>query len=127
MLGSAALVAFAPTTDLDRAQAFYGSMLGLPLVSRDGFACQFDAHGTPLRVSLVDTLAPAPGTVLGWIVPDIHATVRALIDGGVTFARYDGMGQDDDAVWTAPSGDRVAWFHDPDRNTLSLTEEVRPA
>jgi hypothetical protein len=36
------------------------------------------------------------------------------------------MGQDDDAVWTAPSGDRVAWFHDPDGNTLSLTEEARP-
>lgn len=127
MLGSAALVAFAPTTDLDRAQAFYGTTLGLALVTRDGFACQFDAHGTPLRVSLVDTLTPAPGTVLGWVVPDIHAAVRGLADRGVTFARYDGMGQDDDGVWTAPSGDCVAWFHDPDGNTLSLTEEARPA
>ncbi len=127
MLGSAALVAFAPTTDLDRARAFYGDTLGLELVTRDGFACQFDAHGTPLRVTLVDALTPAPGTVLGWLVPDIHATVRALADRGVTFARYDGMGQDDDGVWTAPSGDHVAWFHDPDGNTLSLTQAVRPA
>ena len=127
MLGSAALVAFAPTTDLDRAHAFYGDTLGLELVTRDGFACQFDAHGTPLRVSLVDTLTPAPGTVLGWLVPDVHATVRALADRGVTFARYDGMGQDEDGVWTAPSGDHVAWFQDPDGNTLSLTQAEGPA
>ena len=96
MLGSSVIVAFAPTTDLDRAQAFYGDTLGLELVTRDGFACQFDAYGTPLRVSLVDTLTPAPGTVLGWLVPDVRATVRALVDRGVTFARYEGMGQDDD-------------------------------
>ena len=127
MLGSAALVAFAPTTDLDRAHAFYGDTLGLELVTRDGFACQFDAHGTPLRVSLVDTLTPAPGTVRGWLVPDVHATVRALADRGVTFARYDGMGQDEDGVWTAPSGDHVAWFQDPDGNTLSLTQAAGPA
>ena len=127
MLGSCDLVAFAPTTDLDRARAFYGDTLGLELVTRDGFACQFDAHGTPLRVSLVDTLTPAPGTVLGWLVPDVHATVRALADRGVTFARYDGMGQDEDGVWTAPSGDHVAWFQDPDGNTLSQTQAAGPA
>jgi len=126
MLGSSVIVAFAPTTDLDRAQAFYGDTLGLPLVGRDPIACRFDAHGTPLRVTRVDALTPAPGTVLGWIVPDIHVAVRDLAGRGVAFARYDGMGQDDDAVWTAPSGDRVAWFHDPDGNTLSLTEEARP-
>jgi len=127
MLGSAALVAFVPTTDLDRAQAFYGEVLGLPLADRDAFACRFDANGTPLRVSLVDALTPAPGTALGWVAPDIHATVRALLDRGVTFARYDGMRQDDDAVWTAPNGDFVAWFHDPDGTTLSLTQEAHPA
>jgi predicted enzyme related to lactoylglutathione lyase len=25
-------------------------------------------------------------------------------------------------VWTSPSGARVAWFKDPDGNTLSLTQ-----
>jgi hypothetical protein len=29
--------------------------------------------------------------------------------------------QDDKCVWTTPGGDRVAWFKDPDGNTLSLT------
>jgi hypothetical protein len=34
------------------------------------------------------------------------------------------MGQDDQDVWTTPSGDLVCWFHDPDLNVLSLTQLV---
>jgi predicted enzyme related to lactoylglutathione lyase len=30
------------------------------------------------------------------------------------------MEQDDHGIWTAPSGARIAWFHDPDGNNLSL-------
>jgi hypothetical protein len=30
------------------------------------------------------------------------------------------MDQDEDGVWTAPNGAQVAWFKDPDGNTLSL-------
>jgi predicted enzyme related to lactoylglutathione lyase len=60
--------------------------------------------------------------VLGWLVPDIDRAARDLARRGVTFRRYDGMVQDAQGVWTAPSGARVAWFADPDGNTLSLTE-----
>jgi predicted enzyme related to lactoylglutathione lyase len=35
--------------------------------------------------------------------------------------RYDGMDQDARGIWMTPGGDRVAWFADPDGNTLSLT------
>jgi hypothetical protein len=30
--------------------------------------------------------------------------------------------QDARGIWTSPSGARVAWFKDPDGNTLSLTQ-----
>jgi predicted enzyme related to lactoylglutathione lyase len=30
------------------------------------------------------------------------------------------MGQDERGIWAAPGGARVAWFKDPDGNTLSL-------
>jgi len=53
---------------------------------------------------------------------DFAASVRALAVQGAAFLRYDGMNQDDDAIWTTPSGDKVAWFADPDGNTLSLTQ-----
>jgi catechol 2,3-dioxygenase-like lactoylglutathione lyase family enzyme len=122
MLGSRDLVAFVATTDLERARSFYADVLGLRPVEVTPFACVFDGHGTTLRVTLVEELHPAPYTVLGWVVPDIAAAVGELATGGVTFRRYDGMGQDDLGVWTAPSGDRIAWFADPDGNTLSLQQ-----
>ena len=44
-----------------------------------------------------------------------------LAEKGVRFTRYPAMDQDELGIWTAPGGDRVAWFTDPDGNTLSLT------
>jgi hypothetical protein len=40
----------------------------------------------------------------------------------VTLERYPGMAQDELGIWTSPSGARVAWFKDPDGNTLSITQ-----
>jgi catechol 2,3-dioxygenase-like lactoylglutathione lyase family enzyme len=126
MLKSRPIVAFVGTTDPKRAKAFYARTLGLRLVSEDGFALAFDAGGTMLRVAIVKTLQPAGYTVLGWIVPDIAKAARDLAKRGVVFQRYEGMPQDDLGIWSSPSGARVAWFTDPDKNTLSLTELPRP-
>ena len=123
MLESAPVVAFAPTTDLGRARAFFGGVLGLPVRAEDGFACVFDANGTQLRVSLVEQLTPAPFTILGWTVPDARAAAHALVERGVELVRVEGIGQDEDGVWTAPGGAQVVWFHDLDGNTLSVTQE----
>ena len=127
MLRSRPIIAFVATTKPKRAKAFYEKTLGLRLVSEDGFALVFDAGGTMLRVATVETLQPAGYTVLGWIVPDIAKAVRDLAARGVTFQRYDWMAQDDLGIWPSPSGAHVAWFTDPDGNTLSLTEVERPA
>jgi catechol 2,3-dioxygenase-like lactoylglutathione lyase family enzyme len=125
MLKSRPIVAFVATTDPKRAKPFYAKTLGLRLVSEDGFALAFDAGGTMLRIAIVKTLQPAGYTILGWIVPDIAKAVRDLVKRGVIFQRYEGMPQDDLGIWSSPSGARVAWFTDPDRNTLSLTELPR--
>ena len=127
MLKSRPIVAIVATTDPKRAKRFYAKTLGLRLVSEDGFALAFDAGGTMLRVAIVKTLQPAGYTVLGWIVPDIAKAVRALVKRGVIFQRFEGMPQDDLGIWSSPSGARVAWFTDPDNNTLSLTGLPRPA
>jgi catechol 2,3-dioxygenase-like lactoylglutathione lyase family enzyme len=116
------LVAFVATTNPARAKEFFAKTLGLRLVSEDSFALVFDAAGTMLRVATVPELQPAAYTVLGWQVPDIQRTVRALKDRGVEFRRYEWMPQDQDGIWTAPGGAQVAWFGDPDGNTLSLTQ-----
>jgi catechol 2,3-dioxygenase-like lactoylglutathione lyase family enzyme len=122
LLASSDVIAFAGCTDMDRARAFYEGTLGLRIVEQNDFACVFDANGTMLRVTAVPTPARAGYTVLGWRVSDIATTVAALAALGVEFQRYDGMEQDESGVWTTPGGDKVAWFLDPDTNTLSLTE-----
>ena len=126
MLDGAQTVAFVGTTDLDRADDFYGGVLGLPLVERTEFANVYDAGGTPLRVTRVDEPAAAGYTVLGWIVSDIGGAIAALTANGVTFERYPGLVQDEDGVWTAPGGSLITWFRDPDGNTLSLQEPAAP-
>ena len=122
MLGDCPIVAFVGTQNAPRAKTFYGQTLGLRLVSEDPFALVFDAGGTMLRVVTVREVHPAGYTVLGWIVPDIARAVGDLEARGISFSRYDGMGQDDRGIWTSPSGARIAWFSDPDGNTLSLTQ-----
>ena len=88
--------AFVATRDPARAKAFYGDTLGLRLASEElPFALVFDAHGTMLRVTVVQELAPAKYTVLGWQVPDIVAAANALRDAGVKLERYGFMDQDE--------------------------------
>lgn len=122
MIAEADVIAFVSTGDPDRACAFYRDVLGLELVERNAFASVFDANGTTLRVTTVDRVDPAPYTVLGWLVADIDATLRELAGRGVEPVHNDGMEQDAAGVWTSPSGARIAWFRDPDDNTLSLTQ-----
>jgi catechol 2,3-dioxygenase-like lactoylglutathione lyase family enzyme len=121
VLRDAPFIGFVPVRDLAAARAFYEGTLGLRVVADTPFALVLDAGGTMLRVTPVPELADRPFTVAGWNVPDIRAAVRALADRGVRFTRYDGMTQDDLGIWDTPGGDRVAWFKDPDGNTLSLT------
>lgn len=123
MLEDAELVAFVATRDLSRARTFYESVLGLRVLEANEFAVVYDANGTQLRVTQVNELEIAPFTVLGWRVENIAERLAALRSVGVPATRYDGMRQDDDGVWIAPSGTRVAWFTDPDGNTLSLQQE----
>jgi catechol 2,3-dioxygenase-like lactoylglutathione lyase family enzyme len=122
MLSSHPIVAFAATEDPVRAKAFYQDALGLRLLSEDPFALVFDACGTMLRVTPVKKVAVAGYTVLGWHVPDIVETATGLKKAGVVFQRYPGLQQDELGVWSAPGGTKVAWFKDPDGNTLSLSQ-----
>jgi catechol 2,3-dioxygenase-like lactoylglutathione lyase family enzyme len=116
-------MAFVGVCDPDRAKGFYRDTLGLHLVSEElPFALVFDVQGTMLRVTVVPEVKLAKFTVLGWKVRDIQAAVSSLEKSGVEFQRYAGIQQDGLGIWTSPNGARVAWFHDPDGNILSVTQ-----
>jgi len=110
------------TRDRARATAFYRDILGLTLAREDNFAAVFNTGGVTLRVSTVADFTPHEHTILGFQVPDVQATVKALREKGVTFNLYPRFHQDELGVWTAPGGSvSVAWFKDPDGNVLSVT------
>lgn len=122
-LAQQSVVAFLSTSNPERARTFYRDTLGLPLVREElPFALVFDVNGIMLRVTVVEKLSPAPFTVLGWQVADIAAAAKSLQAAGVAFERFPGMQQDESGIWTSPSGARIAWFKDPDGNTLSLSQ-----
>lgn len=126
MLNKYDVIAFVGTKQPEQAKAFYTDVLGLRLTEDSPFALVFDANGTMLRVFKVRELTPLPFTVLGWNVPDIRMVMKGLTSKGISFERYQGMPQDELGVWTTPDGHQVAWFKDPDGNTLSLTQ-FKPA
>ncbi|HUA60294.1 MAG TPA: VOC family protein [Verrucomicrobiae bacterium] len=125
-LGGYNIVAFVSIVDVERAKVFYRDTLGLRLVLEEPpFALVFDANGIMVRLGMAKELPPAHGTVLGWQVPDIEAAVRDLEQAGVRIERFEKLKQDNLGIWTAPIGDKVAWFKDPDGNILSVSQHVK--
>jgi catechol 2,3-dioxygenase-like lactoylglutathione lyase family enzyme len=124
MLGSTNIVAFVPTRDAGKARAFYEGVLGLRFVKDDGFAMVLDANGIMIRVAKVPQFTPAQFTILGWQVSEIENVVRGLQKKGVQFEIFGFFKQDELGIWTAPTGDKVAWFKDPDGNILSVSQHV---
>jgi catechol 2,3-dioxygenase-like lactoylglutathione lyase family enzyme len=123
MLGSINIVAFVTTKDTEKARAFYEGVLGLRFVKDDGFAMVMDANGIMVRVAKAE-FTPAPFTILGWQVADIEGVAAGLQQKGVQFERFGFFQQDALGIWTAPTGDKVAWFKDPDGNILSVSQHV---
>ena len=123
MLSSIDIVAFVPTKDFEKSRAFYEGVLGLRFVKNDGFAMVLDANGIMVRVAKAQ-FTPAPFTILGWQVLDIEKIVTGLQGKGVQFERFGFFEQDALGIWTAPSGDKVAWFKDPDGNVLSVSQHA---
>ncbi|MBL8628381.1 MAG: VOC family protein [Rhodospirillaceae bacterium] len=125
ILSDARPVAFVGTANRATAPPFYRDTLGLKCTSEDQFAAVFDMSGTMLRLSDIPNFKPGEHPVLGFDVDDVRAAVSALRTKGVTFLIYEGFGQDDLGIWTAPDGKaQVAWFKDPDGNMLSVNRSA---
>ena len=78
-----------------------------------------------IRIARTGDFTPAPFTILGWEVASVRDAVTALNARGLTFERYPFLPSDqvdDLGIWTSPTGAKVAWFKDPDGNTLSLSQ-----
>jgi len=116
-------------TDIGAAAAFYEGTLGLAPEPGEGmdqvriYAC---GAGTFLQVYVSEHAGTAAATVASWTATDDFDTViDELAATGVGFERYDGLEADERGVHRF-GAHRVAWFRDPDGNTLALDNGASP-
>jgi catechol 2,3-dioxygenase-like lactoylglutathione lyase family enzyme len=124
MLKAGKLMGFLSTTDYDKARAFYEGKLGFAFVSLDNFALALRSGENMIRIIKAEAFQPAVSTVLGWEVEDVRATVLWLAGRDVVTEKYPFVPDQELGIWTAPSGDQVAWFKDPDGHVLSVSHHV---
>ncbi|MEL6683433.1 MAG: VOC family protein [Pseudomonadota bacterium] len=119
-------ISFIATDNPAEAQAFYGDVLGLELLEVTPFALFFLDGDQTLRIQIVPKLEPVSYTVHGWSVANIAEEIENVVAAGVVFQMFDQLPQDEHGIWTTPDGHKVAWFSDPNGNTLSLSQAVTP-
>ena len=121
LLDNAAMVGFVPTKDATKARAFYEGVLGFSVVSDNEWVMSLQSGEQ--RIMLQKNLKDEPlmRTIVGWEVRGIEDVVRNLTKAGVEFMRVQWVEQNELGIWHSPDG-KVAWFKDPDGNTLSVSE-----
>ena len=122
MLGSARLQTIVWTSDIPRAEAFYGGVLELELVGRSHGAIVYRVGDGELRVSPVAATEPSPHTVFGFGVDDVPTVAATLAGRGLVAERFEGFDHDVSGIWRAPDGAKVVWFRDPDGNLFSVVQ-----
>ena len=116
-------------SNMNRAREFYEGKLGLSVGIDSGDNLQYRcAEGSVFHVYLSPEHAgKSTATLAGWGVNDVESVVDELASRGVTFERYDEgpIITDEKGIATFEGGAKVAYFRDPDGNTLSIAQAPR--
>jgi catechol 2,3-dioxygenase-like lactoylglutathione lyase family enzyme len=125
------VVAGLAVSDMDRAREFYEGKLGLsPATDHEpddnrAYRC---GEGTVMHVySSPEHAGKSTATLASWYVDDVESVVDELTSKGVVFERYDEVPiiTDGKGIATFDGGAKVAYFKDPDGNTLSIAQAPR--
>lgn len=116
--------------DVNTAQKFYTKTLNLDAKIDEKMGIMniaMPGGGKIIIYPKGDAHQPASFTVLNLIVANIEASVDELVEKGVVFEQYDTEYSKTDTKGIARTGESedssaIAWFKDPDGNTLSLIE-----
>lgn len=113
--------------DLDKAQEFYGSTLGLETTKTPEGLMLRIAGGAPIFIYPKPNHTPASFTILNFPVDDIDEAVDELKKRDIHFESFDEpMKTDEKGIFRGAStgqGPNIAWFKDPAGNFLSVLEE----
>lgn len=122
MLKNYASSAIVPCADLVRAKAFYGEILGLPLIADHGNGFVFATGGTKLNIYRSDFAGTNRADAVVWAVGDeIEPIAAVLRTKGVTLDEHpEGFDKVVKGVHVRGASS-VIWFRDPDGNILHVT------
>ena len=116
-------------SDIERAREFYKGKLGLSVGIDSGDNMQYRCgEGSVIHVYLSpDHAGRLTATLAGWGVDDIEKVVDDLVASGVSFERYDegSIATNEKGIAAFDGGAKVAYFKDPDGNTLSIAQAPR--
>lgn len=112
-----------PASDIERAKAWYSSVLGLePIEITDSGDVWYEVAGTRLMVYPSQYAGTNQATAVNIRVDDVDVTVADLKGRGAEFEHYD-FGETFrtvNGIATSPSGEKMAWLKDPDGNIISI-------
>jgi DNA-binding CsgD family transcriptional regulator/catechol 2,3-dioxygenase-like lactoylglutathione lyase family enzyme len=107
--------------DVARAERFYGEILGLPHVFTFGDLVFFDGGGVRLYLHRKDEGDWRPGSILYFLVDDIHARQAGLAGRGVHFTGAPHVIYADEVTGTE---EWMTFFEDGEGNTLALMSRI---
>jgi catechol 2,3-dioxygenase-like lactoylglutathione lyase family enzyme len=110
-------------SDLQRAKEFYEGKLGLSPSggSEEAQVVTYGCgDGSELVVYVSEHAGKATATVATWDVSDLEQLVDELSSKGVEFEQYDEPLKTDERGILSSEEGIVAWFKDPDGNTIAV-------
>ena len=124
LLARSSAQAVVPVKDIDLARTWWVDKLGLAVVHDTDMGLILEAgNGTRIVMYVSDGAGVAPNTIVDFVVDDLDAAVDSLVEGGLTFERYDGLDADERGI--ADMGPmRCAWITDPDGNSIAISQLV---
>jgi catechol 2,3-dioxygenase-like lactoylglutathione lyase family enzyme len=122
-LESCKVEAVIAVSDMAKAKDFYEGTLGLPggPEGDDGGVTYQCAGETLIHIYPSEHAGQSAATLAAWSTDDVEGIVDELSSKGVQFEHYDTDQIKTDERGIAHFGaDRIAWFKDPDGNTLGV-------
>ena len=123
-LDSCRVEATVAVTDMEKAKEFYEGTLGLSggTEEPDGGVTYQCAGGTRIHVyASPDNAGKSGATLAGFLSDDLEGTVDELTSKGITFEQIEmGPIKTNEKGIAAFGDERVAWFKDPDGNTMGI-------
>lgn len=112
-----------PAADIERAKAWYASVLRLePSEITDSGDVWYEIGGTRLMLYPSRSAGTNQATAVNIRVDDVERTVAELVSRGAVFESYD-FGEafrTIDGIATSAAGEKMAWLKDPEGNLVSI-------